>query len=62
MSEPKGRKKLNLDLSPEAYERLQKLADESGKNMKAVLEEVLKQYGIQPKKGDDQPPEPPTAA
>jgi uncharacterized protein (DUF1778 family) len=36
MSNPqtqKTKKRLNLDLTPEAYELLQKLSDESGKNM-----------------------------
>lgn len=40
------RKRLNLDLTPEAYELLQKLADESGKNMADVLRTGLALYGI----------------
>jgi hypothetical protein len=44
-STPK-RKRLNLDLTPEAYELLQKLADESGKNMADVLRTGLALYGI----------------
>lgn len=40
------RKRLNLDLSPEAYELLQKLAEESGKNMADVLRTGLALYGI----------------
>jgi hypothetical protein len=43
---PKGRKRLNLDLTFEAYELLQKLADESGKNMADVLRTGLALYGI----------------
>ena len=42
----KPRKRLNLDLSPEAYELLQKLSDESGKNMADVLRTGLALYGI----------------
>jgi hypothetical protein len=41
-----NRKRLNLDLSPEAYEMLQKLAEESGKNMADVLRTGLALYGI----------------
>ncbi len=41
-----NRKRLNLDLSPEAYEMLQKLAEESGKNMTEVLRTGLALYGI----------------
>ncbi|WP_103670927.1 ribbon-helix-helix protein, CopG family [Pseudanabaena sp. BC1403] len=41
-----NRKRLNLDLSPEAYELLQKLAEESGKNMAEVLRTGLALYGI----------------
>ena len=33
----KTKKRLNLELTPEAYELLQKLADESGKNMADIL-------------------------
>jgi hypothetical protein len=40
------KKRLNLDLMPEAYELLQKLADESGKNMADVLRTGLALYGI----------------
>jgi hypothetical protein len=50
MSEPQGqpktKKRLNLDLTPEAYELLQKLSDESGKNMADVLRTGLALYGI----------------
>jgi hypothetical protein len=42
----KPRKRLNLDLTPEAYELLQKLATESGKNMAEVLRTGLALYGI----------------
>lgn len=41
-----NRKRLNLDLSPEAYEMLQKLAEDSGKNMAEVLRTGLALYGI----------------
>lgn len=41
-----NRKRLNFDLSPEAYEMLQKLAEESGKNMAEVLRTWLALYGI----------------
>jgi hypothetical protein len=40
------RKRLNLDLTPEAYELLQRLAEESGKNMAEVLRTGLALYGI----------------
>lgn len=40
------KKRLNLDLTPEAYELLQKLADESGKNMAEVLRTGLALYNI----------------
>ncbi|MBD3880712.1 hypothetical protein IFO70_02980 [Phormidium tenue FACHB-886] len=43
---PPKRKRLNLDLSPDAYDLLQKLADESGKNMADVLRTGLALYGI----------------
>lgn len=43
---PKAKKRLNLDLTPEAYELLQKLANESGKNMADVLRTGLALYGI----------------
>lgn len=42
----KAKKRLNLDLTPEAYELLQKLAGESGKNMAEVLRTGLALYGI----------------
>ena len=40
------KKRLNLDLTPEAYELLQQLAKESGKNMADVLRTGLALYGI----------------
>lgn len=40
------KKRLNLDLSIEAYDLLQKLASESGKNMAEVLRTGLALYGI----------------
>jgi hypothetical protein len=40
------KKRLNLDLSPEAYDLLQKLADDAGKNMADVLRTGLALYGI----------------
>jgi hypothetical protein len=40
------RKRLNLDLTPEAYDLLQRLAEESGKNMAEVLRTGLALYGI----------------
>ena len=40
------KKSLNLDLTPEAYDLLQKLANESGKNMTDVLRTGLALYGI----------------
>jgi hypothetical protein len=42
----KAKKRLNLDLTPEAYELLQKLAERSGKNMAEVLRTGLALYGI----------------
>lgn len=42
----KQKKRLNLELNPDAYELLQKLADESGKNMADVLRTGLALYGI----------------
>lgn len=51
---PKPKKRLNLDLSPEAYDLLQELSEESGKNMAEVLRTGLALYGIareQKKKG-----------
>jgi alanine racemase len=43
---PKAKKRLNLDLTPEAYALLQKLSNESGKNMADVLRTGLALYGI----------------
>lgn len=43
---PKPKKRLNLDLTPEAYELLQKLSEESGKPMAEVLRTGLALYGI----------------
>ena len=40
------KKRLNLDLSADAHELLQRLADESGKNMVEVLRTGLAIYGI----------------
>jgi hypothetical protein len=40
------KKQLNLELSPEAYDLLQRLADGSGKNMADVLRTGLALYGI----------------
>ena len=40
------RKRLNLDLTPEAYELLQTVSNESGKNMADVLRTGLALYGI----------------
>ncbi|NJN57776.1 MAG: hypothetical protein HC879_09885 [Leptolyngbyaceae cyanobacterium SL_5_9] len=37
---------MNLDLTPDAYDLLQKLAEESGKNMADVLRTGLALYGI----------------
>lgn len=45
-SSARPKKRLNLDLTPEAYELLQKLAGESGKNMAEVLRTGLALYGI----------------
>lgn len=45
-SSSRPRKRLNLDLTPEAYELLQRLADESGKNMAEVLRTGLALYGV----------------
>ena len=41
-----NRKRLNLDLSPEAYDMLQKLAEESGKNMTDVVRTGISLYNI----------------
>jgi hypothetical protein len=43
---PRPKKRLNLDLTPEAYELLQKLSEESGKPMAEVLRTGLALYGI----------------
>ncbi len=40
------RKRLNLDLTPAAYDLLQELSEESGKNMAEVLRTGLALYGI----------------
>jgi hypothetical protein len=40
------KKRLNLDLTPEAYDMLQTLAAETGKNMADVLRTGLALYGI----------------
>ena len=45
-SKSKAKRRLNLELTPEAYELLQKLANESGKNMAEVLRTGLALYGI----------------
>jgi hypothetical protein len=42
----KGKKRLNLDLTPDAYKLLQKLSQDSGKNMTEVLRTGLALYGI----------------
>ncbi|MBW4421899.1 MAG: hypothetical protein KME13_22220 [Myxacorys californica WJT36-NPBG1] len=42
----KQRKRLNLDLTPDAYALLQELAEESGKNMADVLRTGLALYDI----------------
>lgn len=42
----RAKKRLNLDLTPEAYELLQNLANESGKNMADILRTGLALYGI----------------
>lgn len=41
-----NRKRLNLDLSPEAYDMLQKLAEDSGKNMTDVVRTGISLYNI----------------
>jgi hypothetical protein len=48
---PKAKKRLNLDLTPEAYALLQKLSNESGKNMAEVLRTGLALYGIAQEEG-----------
>jgi hypothetical protein len=50
-SSPKVKKRLNLDLTPEAYALLQKLSNESGKNMAEVLRTGLALYGIAQEEG-----------
>ena len=40
------KKRLNLELSSESYELLQRLAEDSGKNMTEVLRTGLALYGI----------------
>lgn len=47
----KAKKRLNLDLTPEAYKTLQRLADESGKNMADVLRTGLAIYAISQEEG-----------
>lgn len=47
----KERKRLNLDLTPEAYDLLKKLSEESGKNMADVLRTGLALYGIAHEEG-----------
>jgi hypothetical protein len=42
----RSRKRLNLDLSPDAYDLLQQIVDESGKSMAEVLRTGLALYGI----------------
>jgi hypothetical protein len=42
----RARKRLNLDLSQEAYDLLQELSDDTGKNMAEVLRTGLALYGI----------------
>ncbi|MCU0548896.1 MAG: hypothetical protein MUC48_06065 [Leptolyngbya sp. Prado105] len=44
--EPPARKRLNLDLSQEAYDLLQDLARDTGKNMAEILRTGLALYGI----------------
>jgi hypothetical protein len=41
-----NRKRLNLDLSQEAYDLLQELSEDTGKNMAEVLRTGLALYGI----------------
>jgi hypothetical protein len=41
-----NKKRLNLDLTPDAYEELQRLAESSGKNMADVLRTGLKLYSL----------------
>ncbi len=40
------KKRLNLDLTPDAYEELQRLAEASGKNMADILRTGLKLYSL----------------
>ena len=42
----RSKKRLNLDLSPDAYELLQQIVSESGKSMAEVLRTGLALYGI----------------
>jgi len=46
-----SKKRLNLDLTVEAYTLLQKIADESGKNMADILRTGLALYGIAQQEG-----------
>lgn len=41
-----SRKRLNLDLTEETYDLLQKISDESGKSMSEVLRTALALFGI----------------
>ena len=54
MDKPK-KKRLNLELSPEAYDLLQELADSSGKKMADVLRTGLALYGIAEKAKEEGP-------
>lgn len=45
------RKRLNIDLTPEAYELLQQLVSESGKSMSDILRTGLALYGIAQEEG-----------
>ncbi len=45
-SKSSKKKRLNLDLTPDAYELLQQLAQDSGKNMADILRTGLALYGI----------------
>ncbi|MFK8182157.1 MAG: hypothetical protein AB8B99_02200 [Phormidesmis sp.] len=45
-SKNKNKKRLNLELTADNYELLQKLANESGKNMAEVLRTGLALYGL----------------
>lgn len=51
-----SRKRLNLDLTPETYELLQQLSEESGKSMAEILRTGLALYGVaqeEKKKGNN---------